>query len=411
MSKNASHATGVAPVRLSATRALKNARHLQKEAPNVIPTVEPPEGFGSLIPLKVLAQLHKPDGRATADLDPKLAKELQDVVFPKVSNASGDPLFKGTLHFVQIQFAVQNQGNLAVSAADISVAIDYSTAASPAISAYARQYGANSLTVSQSISAYNVNLPSASYNDGQLQSWVDQVAAGLGNDACVVVLNPQGMTNKSGDRAAGIGGYHGLASVPYIFVNLFGANLTVADEQFAYAQILSHEIAEMVVDPRVDGKNPEVCDGCGPNCQSVFLDYFGNGGYIKSTQAWPPNFAYNFYINAIVRPASATACPAPANACDYGPPAFIPIFEEVLRHTRDAAWLIQLWLAIHGGDPLPGEVRVGQQEVGELATIRAITALVRCLEDAHVEQDVNKALKPVMERVNGRLRQELSQLS
>jgi hypothetical protein len=411
MNENASPSIEVAPARISATRALKNARHLQKVAPHLMPAVEPPEGFGSIIPIKVLAQLHKSGGQKSG-LDPDLAKQLQDVVFPKVGNTSGDPLFQGKLYFVRIAFTVQNQGNavLSVSAADVAVAIEYATASAPPISAYARQYGGNKLQVSQSILNYNVTLSSASYNDAQLQTWVNQVAVanGLGSDACVVVLNPQAMTNTSGNRAAGIGGYHGVANLPYIFVNLFGVNLTVADGAFAYAQILSHEMAEMVVDPLVDGKNPEVCDGCGPNCQSVFLDYFGNGRYIQSSQGWPPGFSYEFYINAIVKPASATSCPAPANACDYSPPLTFLLPQEVIAHRRDAAWLIELWLAIHGGDPVPDEVRLGQQEAGDLATIRAVIGLVRCLEDARIEQQVVAVLKPVIERVNARLGQELS---
>ena len=408
MSKDDLQSTRTAPARVSVTRALKNARYLQKVAPHAMPEVEPAQGFGSIIPLKILGQLHRPDRQVARDLDPKLTRQLQDLTFPTVSYTSGDPLFKGTLHFVRINFTVQNQGNavLAVSAADVGVAIQYANAAAAAISAYARQYGANSLAVSQAIVDFNVVLAGASYNDSQLQAWVNQVAGGLPVNACVVVLNPQGMTNTSGDRAAGIGGYHGLANVPYIFVNLFGANLTVADEAFAYAQILSHEMAEMLVDPLADLKNPEVCDGCGPNCQTVFLDYFGDAGYIQSSQTWPPSFAYKFYINAIVKQASATACPAPADACDYGPPPR-PFPYPFVAHVRDAAWLIQLWLAIHGGDPAPGDLPVGRRAVGDLATIRAITALVRCLEDAYVERQISAALKPVIERITGQLGREL----
>ena len=51
--------------------------------------------------------------------------------------------------------------------------------------------------------------------------------------------------------------------------------------------------------------NPEVCDPCGPNCVSTYLDYFDNAGnYITTSQTPPYNvtFAYNFYINGIVKP-------------------------------------------------------------------------------------------------------------
>jgi hypothetical protein len=43
----------------------------------------------------------------------------------------------------------------------------------------------------------------------------------------VAILNPISVTNTDGDPNKGIGGYHGLASVPYLFVNVFGQNLTV----------------------------------------------------------------------------------------------------------------------------------------------------------------------------------------
>jgi len=41
--------------RICATRAMKNVRYLQRLAPHIMPAVEPPEGFGSIIPLPILA--------------------------------------------------------------------------------------------------------------------------------------------------------------------------------------------------------------------------------------------------------------------------------------------------------------------------------------------------------------------
>ena len=75
--------------------------------------------------------------------------------------------------------------------------------------------------------------------------------------------------------------------------------------------MLSHEIAEMTVDPNVDGSNPEVCDPCGPNCASTYLNYFdAQGNYFTTSQAAvPPPFDYNFYINGIVTPEWALPCP------------------------------------------------------------------------------------------------------
>jgi len=108
-------------------------------------------------------------------------------------------------------------------------------------------------------------------------------------------------------------------------------------------------------------------------------------------------------------PAYATACPAPANACDYPPPIHWPPLgrNRRLQHVQDAEWLIQLWLAIHGGDPTPYQLRVAEREVGLLATVRVIAALTRCLENAQVERAVIDALKPIVVDVSGKLREEL----
>jgi hypothetical protein len=41
--------------------------------------------------------------------------------------------------------------------------------------------------------------------------------------------------------------------------------------------------------------------------------------------------------------------------------------ERVGTHVPDAEWLIALWLAIHGGDPAPGETIVGEAAAREAA--------------------------------------------
>jgi hypothetical protein len=303
----------IPPYRICATRALKNAKFLQRVAPRIMPP-----------PVSVLAQLHRPERRSALLRDPQLARLLKTIDFPASGNTAVDPRFSGTLFFARIQLTIQNQNNavLSVSAADVQTAIQYATLASLPISEYAAQYGPNDISVSQSLIDFATVLPSATYNDTQLQGWVNQIASqnNLSSNSCVVVLSPTSLINTNGNWTQGVGGYHGLANVPYIFVNVFGQNLTVQDANFAYAQILSHEIAEMVVDPLVDGRNPEVCDGCGPNCQSVYLDFFDNvGAYIQTLQSFPPSFSYNFFINAIVQPSAATQCPAPGSSCAYAP--------------------------------------------------------------------------------------------
>jgi hypothetical protein len=156
-----------------------------------------------------------------------------------------------------------------------------------------------------------------------LQTWVNAVVAqnSLPRNSCVAVLNPRGVVNTDADVTKGIGGYHSIANVPYLFVNVTGENLAVDDRMGLYALALSHEIAEVAVDPQADSVNPEVCDACGPNCQTVWIDYFDSAAsYVATSQAFPPPFAYRFFINGIVKPVSATSCPAPAASCNYAPP-------------------------------------------------------------------------------------------
>ena len=231
-----------------ATRAIKNAKHLQRVVPNLMPKDEPAEGFGSILPLTALASLHR------ADRDPKLAGPFAGVAFPRLLTAGFNPLFSGTLFFVRVFFTVQNQNNavVSVSAADMTTALQYASRAVVPISEYASQYGPNSVAVNSKILSFSVTLPGNTYNDAQLQTFVNMIASqqNLPSGACVVVLNPLGMVNTSGSLSNGVGGYHSKANVIYIFVNVAGQSLAISDPPFDYAGSVSHEIAEMVVDPR-----------------------------------------------------------------------------------------------------------------------------------------------------------------
>src|SRR5260370_36058245 len=44
--------------RVCVTRAIKNAKYLQKVAPEIIPQEEPADGFASLVPINLLGKLH-----------------------------------------------------------------------------------------------------------------------------------------------------------------------------------------------------------------------------------------------------------------------------------------------------------------------------------------------------------------
>lgn len=270
-------------------------------------------------------------GRISATPKLKKAKHLKklrvspaNAILPAKGNTAVDPLFSGTLFFVKAEFTIQSNNNavISISDQDLAIAVQYATQAAGPISQYADQYGPNGVAVSPGVVPFAVTLGNPTYSDADLQGWVNAFATAnnLPANSCVVWMNPQGVVNSDGDASQGIGGYHSNATLPYIFSNVFGSNFTVADENDVYAQVLSHEIAEMVVDPLANLVNPEVCDPCAGNCNNLFLAFFDDASqYIASAQSLPPAFQYAFFIAAIVQPSSATQCPAPANACDYAP--------------------------------------------------------------------------------------------
>lgn len=324
--------------RICVTRAIKNARYLQTRAPHIIPAEEPQEGYASRVPFDLLSRLGRLQEHEAGGLA-QLQEFIRGTKVPEAGIRPAGPLFSGTLIFVRITFNTPS-GAFSVSAADTATAVQYATLAAVPISAYASQYGVNALTVSPNVIDFNVNLSGTQYNDQALQGYVNTVVQqnGLPGNSCVIVLSPQGVTNTDGDINVGILGYHGRANVPYCFCNVFGQNLTVGDAANVYALQLSHEIAEMTVDPNADLSNPEVCDPCGPNCQQTWLDFFGGAGntYIQTTQALPPPFPYTFFINGIVQPNAATQCPPAAQtACSYAPPKTSKEHKDIKDKDKD----------------------------------------------------------------------------
>lgn len=305
---------------LCATRAIKNARHVQATAPHILPRAEPPEGFASRIPRELLARLHTPLVVRDLERVPGLSAVLAKAPVPRPRATAAAPLFNGTLVFAAVTFRT-GSGSVAVPSADLATAMAFARLAVGPISAYAAQYGPNRVAVGANAVPFAANSPSGRYNDQILQGWVNSIVTAnqLPSSTCVVILNPRGVVNTDADPSQGVGGYHGLANVPYAFVNVMGTGLTVKDEANMYALALSHEIAEMVVDPRADLSNPEVCDGCAGNCGVTYYESFdGNGRYLSGGPT--PALGYAFFINSVVRPNAATQCPAPSPACAYPPP-------------------------------------------------------------------------------------------
>jgi hypothetical protein len=109
------------PRLLCATRALKNAQVLQKAVPQLLPDVEPDDGFGSIIPLDILAWVHRRDRYAANGVDEPLLSELAKVNFPEISSTPIAPLFNGTIFFVRIRFTVHGKLCNASSSSDLPI--------------------------------------------------------------------------------------------------------------------------------------------------------------------------------------------------------------------------------------------------------------------------------------------------
>src|SRR5712664_1341667 len=243
---------------------MKNVNHLQARAPGILPRHEPLEGFASHIPVELLSRLHTRIPPSELTGYPELAAWLRETKVPGPTIAAREPLFNGSLYFVGIDFRT-SAGSLSLNPKDIATAMDYARLAIGPISRYASQYGPNRIDVSPTVLPFSIDLHGSRYNDQMLQGWVNTLVAQnmLPVSSCIVVLNPPGIVNTDADMRKGIGGYHSIADVPYIFVNLSGQNFTIDDRTQLYALPLSHEIAELAVDPRADSVNPEVCDPCG----------------------------------------------------------------------------------------------------------------------------------------------------
>jgi hypothetical protein len=104
---------------------------------------------------------------------------------------------------------------------------------------------------------------------------------------------------------------------------------------------LSHEIAEMLVDPQATWGNPEVCDPCAGNCSNRWLNFYSTGPnqptrFLESSQSIPSGLSFAFFTAAVTAPGWVQRCPSPAYGCAYPPP--LPEgFNELLFYDAQAA--------------------------------------------------------------------------
>jgi hypothetical protein len=320
MSSPTDPTTAAAPVRCL-TRALKNARFLQESAPELFALDPSAEGFGTGIPLEILQTLHRlPPDSSVLSRHPAAADFAHRTRLPVPGQRSRDPLFSGTIHFAQITFQTP-RSSFVLPTDDLNQIIRYAQHAVHPISEYASQYGTNTARISSTILRYTARLSNTSYTRANLNSWVNAIVSDnhLASNSCIFVVSPQGVSTS---QVGGNSGYHYKADVPYIVAGVFATGLTLADDADVYAMVVSHEIAEMIVDPNVVATDPEVCDPCDINCSNLTRCYFdASDAFLGSNQDSPPGgFRFAYYVCAIAKPSGASACPASTGDCAYAPP-------------------------------------------------------------------------------------------
>src|SRR5262249_1384502 len=154
------------------TRALKNAKHLQKLAPEIFARHSTAEGFGTGVPLKILTSLHRiRHDSPVLNPYPDVAKLLFNRQLPIPERAVRSPLFNGTLHFAQITFATNGGFGpiVAITTPDMNQIVEYAQHAVVPISEYAGLYGKNSVSVSPTLLTRTIILTGTSFTQGDLE--------------------------------------------------------------------------------------------------------------------------------------------------------------------------------------------------------------------------------------------------
>ncbi len=359
---------------LCMTRAVKVLKYLRHTLPKTIPR----SSLHALekLPPTVLSSLHAASDWDSVTQDEKLKDWLRTNAIPAPQATVSGQLFYGTLVFAQIIFVRANQPDFSVSTADTQTAVSYATLAVVPIQRYASQYGPSSVTVSPTVIPFTANLNGNSFTEAELEDWVEQVAQIARSNQvinpCVVILHDRSLpaTPIYTDHSDA---YHSNTSdgTPFCYSLVFGQNLSVADNNHTfpnrpndkvYAHILSHEIAEMVVDPLASSSNPEVCDACAGNCNNIQFDLFDqNGVFIGGTTDTILVTGFSFFINSIVSPGAydpATQCVIQggngSSACIYPPPQIwhhlSPISGHPLQADFDCSGLQNSGRSVRSGD-------------------------------------------------------------
>ena len=257
-------------------------------------------------------------------------------------------LFQGTLWFVQLTCDVVKDKNytgnpiflpthsVQNSDDDIHAMIRYAQLAAAPIQRYTSLYGQTSIAIRPDPVKLEVTVHgdalqrwngdaydfTGTYGEVELESWVNQVRNDyqIPNNDCVVIANPCGyniveppntwcVAVSNSNAPGGPLGYHGAiqngpVACPFIWINTFGTNLEIADPHGAFAPGLSHEMAEMAVDPLETPPKVEVCDPCTHAHYAAYFD--GRSKYLQTLPRLDTpsqvDLDYKFYIAAIAHP-------------------------------------------------------------------------------------------------------------
>lgn len=310
------------------TRALKNARYLRRAEPAAFQGANGAVGFGTGVPLAVLQQVHRLRHDSPELADHKaVSRFLKRRTIRPATKMQALPLFNGTIYFAHVTF-VTPRATVSFSTDDMRTMVRYAKHAIVPLSKMVRAYGSSKVSISPKLLRYTARLPARKFSDLELQGWIREIAKThrLPEDSCVFVPCPRGVSEHDISANSGYHGFSRARKLPYIVLGVHGENLRLSDHADIYAMGISHEIAEMIVDPRANDANPEVCDPCCSNCCIKFYRaYFtiSNAYLGTNCRATPGGYPFAYYTAVVVRPSGvATAkaeCVAKKFDCHYRP--------------------------------------------------------------------------------------------
>jgi hypothetical protein len=271
------------------------------------------------------------------------------------------------------------------TAAEVDAAVD-KIMQSTYMSALA-QYGVGSGTRLASLVVSTSNPPNA-FTDADVVNFIigllntDQLSEPDENSQilyCVVM--PVGASSASTSFI----GEHSFFSYmdeedPSRFDNAHFAWITNAGSLASLTTIFSHELVESCTDPEGTG----ILGVAGTCSQSGWCEI---GDVCTSTGVVNGVTVQSYWSQA------DEACIIPRGSPWYR------LVNLVLAHEPDPAWLIALWLAIHGGDPVPSVIN-------QFVTLNVLSSLANGVHDHGVRERLHEVLAPALREYQKRAENE-----